>query len=102
MINNLITKNFSRGNIPIKTISKGAIMTIYGSAFTYGTYEGYNWAMVDWNNIKVNNIKMNYVETGVQYFHTSLLTVTGGFAGCIFLTLSPLVIPSYFIIKNIN
>ena len=74
--------------------------TTYSSSFLYGTKIGYNFAMDDWKNIKKNNIQLTTVARGFQYLHTGVLTIAGGVTGCVFLTISPIIIPSFYILKN--
>ena len=81
---------------------KPVLFVSYASAYIYGTKKGYDFAMVDWNNIKERNIKLNTTEKLAQYFHTSVLTLGGGICGCIFLTISPIVIPGFYLLDSKN
>lgn len=79
---------------------KSVVCLTYTSAYVYGTKRGYDFAMVDWDNIKKRNIQLNTTERYAQYFHTSVLTLGGGICGCIFLTISPILIPGFYLLDR--
>lgn len=81
-------------------ISKTLIGSLYGSCFSFGTIKGYKMGMDEWDSIKSNNTKLNNSEYAFQVFHTSFVTLVGGMTGPILLSVSPVIIPYYFMVNK--
>lgn len=85
-----------------RSILNKSLGGIYLGTFTLGAMEGFKYSMKEWEGIEEKNIKLSKTGIVFQYLHTGILTSSYGLMYCMGLTLSPILIPSIFILDKIK